>query len=124
MTPSFRALLQHHPLEGSLFSGGANESIFSWDLRGSHCRPAYELSTGNAIVTSLSFHPESNSLFAACLPRNFNDEDSDDDEEEEDNQRFPWSRSRHTQSDFSRYFSLKQPSIIRYQQSLITRMEV
>ena len=48
------------------FAGGANESIYAWDLRGGHARPIYELSTGNQTVKGLAWHPGTDSLFAAC----------------------------------------------------------
>ncbi|KAG2430885.1 hypothetical protein HXX76_009858 [Chlamydomonas incerta] len=47
------------------FAGGANESIWCWDLRGGAARPLYELSTGNCHVQALAWHGRSCSLLAA-----------------------------------------------------------
>ncbi|GIL66444.1 hypothetical protein Vafri_19955 [Volvox africanus] len=48
------------------FAGGEGESIWSWDLRGGHARPMYELSTGNTQVLSLAWHATGSSLWASC----------------------------------------------------------
>jgi WD40 repeat protein len=51
------------------FTGGANESVWCFDLRRGQGQALYELSTGNTCVEQLAWHEGSNTLYAACEGR-------------------------------------------------------
>jgi WD40 repeat protein len=48
------------------FTGGANESVWCFDLRQGRAQALYELSTGNTCVETLAWHQGSNTLYAGC----------------------------------------------------------
>jgi WD40 repeat protein len=48
------------------FTGGANESVWCFDLRRGQAQALYELSTGNTAVQELAWHEGSNTLVASC----------------------------------------------------------
>jgi WD40 repeat protein len=48
------------------FTGGANESVWCFDLRRGRAQALYELSTGNTAVQELAWHEGSNTLVASC----------------------------------------------------------
>ena len=114
------------------FAGGANQSIYAWDLRGGHAKPLYELSTGNQTVESLAWHNGSNSLFAAChyvgedslhksdfkrLPEaKKTEEDDDDDEDKDEDGKCRWwpCAARHQAYEFKQAYSQPASVLLRY----------